>query len=60
MKSGSEKLFRANLVKGTQKRRQTEKHLYAYFDDINPLVVGKVDLRLLQFAQKIVQMVFLT
>ena len=26
----------------------------------NPLAAGKIDLRLLQFAQKIVQMVFLT
>ena len=28
--------------------------------DFNPLAAGKIDLRLLQFAQKIVQMVFLT
>ena len=27
---------------------------------INPLAAGKIDLRLLQFVQKIVQMVFIT
>ena len=35
-------------------------HLRIKMSAFNPLAAGKIDLRLLQFAQKIVQMVFLT
>ena len=48
--------------------RQVSHNQNSYFNDIitfgfiiiNPLAAGKIDLRWLQFAQKIVQMIFLT